>query len=873
MKKTYFFHSLIVASLASLSFLPLLTSCDRKPQLPKMGSNKAERETTEKENDAIIEESIKVTVNVNLTDNKDRTAFTIALENGHEDIALDLIKSGAQINKRIIQGETELAFAIRRKMFKVAEELIKRGANPNQIIEAESEKLPPKTPLLSYTIWKSRGKEWDDLSMALIKAGANVNATDEDNNSVLMFASAKGKLEIVKELIKKGANVNTINDSIFSTALVHASYCAYSEIVTALLDAGADINAKDINGDTALHHAVREAGRLGAHRDVTEEDYMKAVRALIRAGADINARNIDGDTAQMIAAANGNRNMVAILNPAEVEKERERLKQEKERLEREERERAWKELEKNRQKNNDSSAGKEKDVSQTERKTENTDSKEHIPDAEPIEEASSPKIDGDLSLVAPKSAERVLIVVRDPKDPKIAWSFYTIAGVMFYSNYIEPENLGKQPRIRIGGGIYRHETQYVDQYGSLWYQCELGMFKSKNNKIYLGFDVIPGRREYRLCGSCVKEDGYYVYHDAPAVISLLKKNGNSYDGHMEGVLGCMDFDTRTPDTISHTVSVTAFPRKQDIIQELCEMASVIDHPDIWKLLDEAVAQHHRQMSEKQKELYELTRFFRKPFKDDTSKGYATRLRRILPALMAGTPISSSFIGGNTALHYAAAMGSKTAVTTLVERGAAINIKNENNQTPLDCLGINRSGLDKWMMQRGAQYTNKPTKEDNILIEIAMPGTSDDHLRPTPKVDWPCPASSGDDAGEQARAALLKQYADALTNGQEQGLRDCFAQDVEYFEDGKIYLEAILIDNNKFFRKYPVRSFSIGKEKVVKHDHNGVVIKAPATCILTDGDGNRVLKKMTYTMRIAPENGELKIFSIISKQDYIEKLSN
>ncbi len=71
----------------------------------------------------------------------------------------------------------------------------------------------------------------------------------------------------------------------------------------------------------------------------------------------------------------------------------------------------------------------------------------------------------------------------------------------------------------------------------------------------------------------------------------------------------------------------------------------------------------------------------------------------------------------------------------------------------------------------------------------------------------------------------------------------------------------------------MRSFSIGKEKVVKHDHNGVVIKAPATCILTDGDGNRVLKKMTYTMRIAPENGELKIFSIISKQDYIEKLSN
>ncbi len=47
--------------------------------------------------------------------------------------------------------------------------------------------------------------------------------------------------------------------------------------VTALLDGGADVNARDENGMTALMHAVK-----GTHSD--------AIRVLIERGADVNAR-------------------------------------------------------------------------------------------------------------------------------------------------------------------------------------------------------------------------------------------------------------------------------------------------------------------------------------------------------------------------------------------------------------------------------------------------------------------------------------------------------------------------------------------------------------------------------------------------------
>lgn len=62
-----------------------------------------------------------------------------------------------------------------------------------------------------------------------------------------------------------------------------------------LIKAGADVNAKDNSGNTAL-------------RIVAQNHKKDIVELLINAGADVNTRTSDGKTALMIAAEeNGNR--------------------------------------------------------------------------------------------------------------------------------------------------------------------------------------------------------------------------------------------------------------------------------------------------------------------------------------------------------------------------------------------------------------------------------------------------------------------------------------------------------------------------------------------------------------------------------------
>lgn len=78
----------------------------------------------------------------------------------------------------------------------------------------------------------------------LIDSGANVNTHDEDNNygSLLMMTYYRHDFELMKCLIKNGANVNDVN-SIGSTALYY--YSSYDDNIIPvkyLIDHGANVN-------------------------------------------------------------------------------------------------------------------------------------------------------------------------------------------------------------------------------------------------------------------------------------------------------------------------------------------------------------------------------------------------------------------------------------------------------------------------------------------------------------------------------------------------------------------------------------------------------------------------------------------------------
>ena len=128
-----------------------------------------------------------------------------------------------------------------------------------------------------------------------------VNAS-RNGNPALLWASRNGHTEIVEMLINAGADVNAKNND-YTTALMDASTKRHTEVVRMLIDAGADVNAKNDFSNTALMIAS------GYYRN----DNPEIVRILIQGGADVNAKNDFGSTALMKASQEGHTEIVSML--------------------------------------------------------------------------------------------------------------------------------------------------------------------------------------------------------------------------------------------------------------------------------------------------------------------------------------------------------------------------------------------------------------------------------------------------------------------------------------------------------------------------------------------------------------------------------
>jgi len=142
----------------------------------------------------------------------------------------------------------------------------------------------------------------------LIGDGADVNWTINGGMTVLMFAAERSSFETVKLLIEKGADVNAVNTYFYNgprvkcfqpwvkndyhdghnkTALFYALNNPDLKVTELLLDKGANINAKDISGETVLMYAIDDKNR------------PQIIKLLIAKGANINAKDIKGSP-QMI---------------------------------------------------------------------------------------------------------------------------------------------------------------------------------------------------------------------------------------------------------------------------------------------------------------------------------------------------------------------------------------------------------------------------------------------------------------------------------------------------------------------------------------------------------------------------------------------
>lgn len=121
----------------------------------------------------------------------------------------------------------------------------------------------------------------------------------ETSDSSFFDAAEKGHKEIIALLIEKGADVNA-KDSNGSTALIMAAEKGHKEVIALLIEQGADVNVRGKYGWPALFVAARK-------------DHKEVIALLIEKGADINVRDDDGWTALLLAAANNCSEAVAFL--------------------------------------------------------------------------------------------------------------------------------------------------------------------------------------------------------------------------------------------------------------------------------------------------------------------------------------------------------------------------------------------------------------------------------------------------------------------------------------------------------------------------------------------------------------------------------
>src|SRR5262249_50211431 len=116
----------------------------------------------------------------------------------------------------------------------------------------------------------------------------------------IMYAAANNDLDLVRGLIKAGANVK-LQNRFGSSALTEAAIIGSAPIIDALLKAGADPNTRNPEGETALMAVARSRN-------------LEAAKRLLDAGADINAKETWGEqSALMWAAAQSQADMVKFL--------------------------------------------------------------------------------------------------------------------------------------------------------------------------------------------------------------------------------------------------------------------------------------------------------------------------------------------------------------------------------------------------------------------------------------------------------------------------------------------------------------------------------------------------------------------------------
>jgi ankyrin repeat protein len=146
-----------------------------------------------------------------------------------------LITSGIDPNSVDLKGDPMLVIAIRDKSSKVTEYLLN-----NKLIDVDLSNKLGETPLMLAAI---------DGDLTLVKRLVLKNKAQIDHIgwTPLLYACAKGRLEVAQFLVSNGADVNALSPN-GSTPIMLAAQSGNELLVKYLLDQGADIRIRNSLG-------------------------------------------------------------------------------------------------------------------------------------------------------------------------------------------------------------------------------------------------------------------------------------------------------------------------------------------------------------------------------------------------------------------------------------------------------------------------------------------------------------------------------------------------------------------------------------------------------------------------------------------------